>query len=678
MSPNPLVHQALHGYSDGHQQLALSVKLKPRDQKTLLTLSDTSAPGSVMDDQGYITGYPLTDSGFFAIGRTWPALEMHRPGCVWTHTLLVDFNDLATLDSLSSLLFLFKRPTGLNNYERYSLPVKLPTAHAELPKSAENWARSVLSALYARPKAKIVAKGKSHEIDEAVFSIWSQQWPRLRRNFRFCTLTEADRSMEGATFDLQILSDSKKNVRSRFSGVVDAETLQAETRSWLNDVIADLIHPDESGLRSFLRKVGPDTAGGREVFYSLCLLHLYMQNISKNPTSVNRAIALLQTDPVLKKSKSAKSVTANAAIDNLETLDASSIDFLWENLDLIAKDSLQALSPQFGRIVWDIDPQRLVPFLDGNSSEKLVLEQALDTLDLMPLVTGLGVAPQLLKIALIRRPRLVAEPLFWSQVDCCKQLFEAVSDMELQSIAIPVLLKSGRNDLTNIAVQSFGGTAILEALSRAPETELSIMQVWVKAAVTDVAPISHFLSSGTEIPRIVLHSIAQELHPDALPSQQDTDPWLTAWRKSMGPISKSERLYMYAYFINRGLGYSSGSQAELFQLSFATVYNAVATNSLPERCWLLLESRLLPSVFWFSWDRCKRIRDGVAAAFVEHGLSPACFSRLTPNHTVFRQLVVNVAQSKKGRAYLKQVRQSLTEADDGALYMHHQIINEVL
>jgi hypothetical protein len=46
------VHQTLHGYSDGHRQLASSVTLKPRDIKTMLVLSDISGPGARIDDRG--------------------------------------------------------------------------------------------------------------------------------------------------------------------------------------------------------------------------------------------------------------------------------------------------------------------------------------------------------------------------------------------------------------------------------------------------------------------------------------------------------------------------------------------------------------------------------------------------------------------------------------------------
>jgi hypothetical protein len=41
------VHQALHGYAEGHRELATSIKLKPRDVKTMLVLSDIAGSAGV-------------------------------------------------------------------------------------------------------------------------------------------------------------------------------------------------------------------------------------------------------------------------------------------------------------------------------------------------------------------------------------------------------------------------------------------------------------------------------------------------------------------------------------------------------------------------------------------------------------------------------------------------------
>ena len=108
-------HQALHGYSEGHRLLASSTSLAAIDTRTMLVLSDLSGPGASIGDEGYLTGYPLPDAGLYALARTWLATEMPRPGCVWTHTILIDFADLASLSSPAVLLRLFIKPDSLDN-----------------------------------------------------------------------------------------------------------------------------------------------------------------------------------------------------------------------------------------------------------------------------------------------------------------------------------------------------------------------------------------------------------------------------------------------------------------------------------------------------------------------------------------------------------------------------------
>jgi GTPase-associated protein 1, N-terminal domain type 1 len=156
------LQQALHGYADGHRQLALSTQLKPRDLKTMLVLSDLSGPSAAIEPAGYLTGYPLGDSKMYAIARTWPAPEMSRPGCVWTHTILINFADIATLNDASTLLPLFRRPTG-ESMAAYGESVETPldSSTAALPAEAEPYARALLASLYGKPRKRIVAPAQS-------------------------------------------------------------------------------------------------------------------------------------------------------------------------------------------------------------------------------------------------------------------------------------------------------------------------------------------------------------------------------------------------------------------------------------------------------------------------------------------------------------------------------------
>lgn len=680
-SPKLTIHQALHGYSDGHQQLALSARLKPRDLRTLLVLSDISGPGVVLSEQGYMTGYPLSQSGFFAVSRTWPATEMPRPGCVWTHTLLIHFDDLATLNSLSSLSSLFARPKDLQSYESYGLPLYVAPAtdsDSEAPSSAITWARSLVSALYARPNDLVIAKWPGNWVDDVVLAIWSQQWPRLRRNFRFCTLTASDRSTEGSRFDLQVLPSNKSNVRARFPGAIDAEQLTPDGPSWLEYVLEDLMRPDQSGLRSFLRRTGPDVAGGREVFFTLCQLHYLFQAPSNDPKSVQAAIALLQKEPLLKKARTAKTYAANRAIETLKTLDALSFQFLWENLDLIDIDTFWLRAPEIGQIVLQRNPQLLASLQDFSSSERVVLERTLDTLEIDSLITGVEVAPQLIEMALERRPELAGEQRLWSNVKLDEAMFKAVAKAGLQSRAVLALLHSRRTDLIDTATRLFGARAILEVLSCDSDTELSVLHSWTRASASNIEAVTSFLTSKIQIPQRVLLSIALALHPRSVPNVQGSDPWLTAWRNSVIPINASEQIYLFSFFIHRALEGSSQSPAEMLQLSFEPVHEALATDSLPDQSWDMIESCLPFGLLRFSRGRRKRLRAAVADIFVERTLSSACFARLTLDKGIFYKLVKYVSQTVKGRAYLEKVLQDLIVTGSLGLEAHCYVIEQSL
>ena len=105
------IEQLLHGYDNGHRLLAGSVLLKNNiEMDAVATLSDWSeyvAPGG--GESSYVTAYPLKESGYYVIAKTWYADEMKRPGCVWTHSLLISFDVLNHIDDFKRLSILFKK-----------------------------------------------------------------------------------------------------------------------------------------------------------------------------------------------------------------------------------------------------------------------------------------------------------------------------------------------------------------------------------------------------------------------------------------------------------------------------------------------------------------------------------------------------------------------------------------
>ena len=514
----PQLHQALHGYADGHRQLALSTTLKPRDQKRLLALSDISGPGARLDDDGYLTGYPLPESGYFALGRTWPAPEMPRPGCVWTHTLLIDFTDLAALDTLTGLLDLFRRPLGASAATPYSNPL-IMAASAQAPLSAltERWVRSVIAGLYGKPRSRIVVGRFSGDVDSTVLSLWSQQWPRLRRVFSFCTFAASDRSFDNCTFDLQVLPSSDRSIRTRFSDVVYADNVVPGTGPWLDDAVQDLLHHHGSGLQDFFRRLGADVSAGREAFRPLCRLHRAVTASDRNPKAIVDAIAIVQDELATNEARTARATVANVALEQIETLDDKSFGFLWNNLRLLDADTLERGAVRLGRTAWRRDPGLLVPFLSEDSAFRIVVDRTLDELDAVELGAGLVHAPSLSDAALARRTELVGQPTFWKKLVSVDEAFRRARGGYMEATASAVML-AGRGDLASRAVQEFGSRLILRGLSASWDSVGDGTEAWLRASVVDFGAVAEFLGTEVAIPRPMLHGLARTLPPGAVPN----------------------------------------------------------------------------------------------------------------------------------------------------------------
>ena len=179
------VDQCLFGYEDGHRLLASSLPLG--DESSLLTELSDLAPGTIFgSSEGYWTGLPIASLGRYVLMRTWPAPEMSRPGCVWTHALLLEPLLLEVISDLSILQSLFLRPEKPTDRARYRTKVDV-SAHLASPiakRQKSSVLTSLLSALYGTHTSSIEIQ-QPGELDAPLFNVWSQQWPRLRRNFRF-------------------------------------------------------------------------------------------------------------------------------------------------------------------------------------------------------------------------------------------------------------------------------------------------------------------------------------------------------------------------------------------------------------------------------------------------------------------------------------------------------------
>ena len=200
------IEQLLHGYDNGHRLLAGSVLLKNNaDMDAIATLSDWSeyvAPGD--GDSSYVTAYPLVESSYYVIAKTWYAEEMRRPGCVWTHSLLIPFDTLNSLDNFRRISSLFVRPDAESSYDNYSHTIKyenknyLPNEYEPLAEDREKTTTILLSMINADSKDVMMRAVKNNQtVEKLLLSVMNILPLAMLKHVSWCTGTAYLRKLYG-------------------------------------------------------------------------------------------------------------------------------------------------------------------------------------------------------------------------------------------------------------------------------------------------------------------------------------------------------------------------------------------------------------------------------------------------------------------------------------------------
>ena len=658
-----LVHQSLHGYNDGHRLISNSLRLDAADARVMLVMSDLSGPGVKPSPSGYLTGYPLEKSGKYVLARTWAAPEMPRPGCVWTHSLIIEKADLARILSAQTLLDAFSRPADIGALSSpYGAPV--PVSAQPKPNRIERTERAefLLHALYSFPTRQVVIEaGDPLEDERVATAIWMQQWPRLRRSFGFCTLSGMDRSGKGVALDLQFVPEKDRQLRAKFPDALIAD--QGSASDALRPLLADLAEPALSTLREFLRRIGGDVDGGRRAMLPLCELHVSLLE-SHPPDLASAVTALAALDGEgRRQARPVRSLVARQAMKvPAGQIDDVVFEFLLETLAQSSDREEQAeISDKLGIELWRRSPHRFHSELASAGPLSDAAAHALAKMESEQIVLGLQNNGDIAVDIAKRRPDILMHAAFWRIPDVDNGLAECISDHDAGPAA-RALLAAGRIGPAASIISRADPAALVRALE-SDEADPRAMLGWLKALCRDRNKTAAVLATGqvTRIATIV--AVARQIHPDDVPNAYGEDPWVVALRSASGSLDRSDEDFLAAFLLARALGWESRSQAELLRYSYIRVYKAFQERRFSHEAESLASWRLNWSI-WFTWDSCSRLRETVTRRFVEHALDPESFGRLVDDTQLAISLIDEAARTGRGREYLQRVRIALKDAEE--------------
>jgi hypothetical protein len=667
--------QALHGYQDGHSLLASSENLPHSSESVLFDLSDLSGSQLVPGFDEYLTGYPLPEIASYAFAKTWYAPEMQRPGCVWTHTLLIRSSDVAQVQSFRELLQYFKRPTmnpdswiGYNSY--VEVPINWPTEYEygnEVPFLLE-----LYSALYETADNPVILPASgAKQYESLVLRVWSQQWPRLRRVFKFCTGAIEGRTLEGKPFDLQVIP--VKSIGRIQHEIPDAYVIHEETaprevsaEKWILELANDFSSKNLR-FRDFLREFGADVAPRRSSFKKLVEAFNLQSSDIKFDDYWDALLTLFPTQSEAAKLKMAAVVPGS---DDFRTISAP----LPERVSVLVASHRDSSYPKRLLEATDLD-ERLVssslkdilqalasaPYINSfgeNLIQKIASAISPDQL------TSISSTPSALMLLLSRNPRLAQFPELWSVTSGRhQQVLDLISTSHLSQPnweeIMNAAVQAGAPQLARAFVRMLGVSAVQSALNISQQHTINLPNDWDSVLGEHTPAVAEWLRSQPDAQISLLSTLATDLNPfDSTLLSLGSELWQSVLDAN-AKLSQRGR----AFILLLGFQNPSGKPCELVAQTFEAIHLDAELERLDSATWSILRDSL-PVLGWGrDWDVCERLRRLLVSKYVAYSWPVSYFFRTLQDRTTFERTVLYVVSEKHLRPFGRYL---LSEASSGS------------
>ena len=267
-----IVHQILHGYSQGHNLLAASIILPyEEDLDLVFTQSDWDEYSSPYDnDSSYLTIYPLKKSGYIVIAKSWYAHEMERPGCVWTQSLLVKIDEIEQEFNFEELLDVFRRPER-DKYDMYTQPIQVKSEDFRATPLVSSISAGNVGGLLKLLSQKTLGVSyrvemPSIEYQKLVLRLIQYLPTEMLKETSVCSGTLLQRRINGHPFSLQFTPQTD-NLLASSKIDVDDDIF----RFWSESVYDDLRSLFKL-IRLFSKDIGDSTERLKAAISLICLL----------------------------------------------------------------------------------------------------------------------------------------------------------------------------------------------------------------------------------------------------------------------------------------------------------------------------------------------------------------------------------------------------------------------
>jgi hypothetical protein len=655
------VDQALFGYSDGHHLLASSLRFGPRELERLLILRDIASNAASAGADGYWTGVPLADSEKYAFMRTWPAPEMSRPGCVWTHVIFLDALAVERVWEISGLTEAFVRPQIPDNFSGYGDKLSINLGLIRSCDESVNACESLISEVYIGSHFQI-ERDPSEGLGELLFGIWSQQWPALRRTFRFRTLSGASSARSGALqFDFTLDAGERKKFKGRDEG---------PTEGWIRSAAADLASETQpTDFRRYMRAQGEILPSSLPSFRILASAFELRNSDAVGIFAVGELFKLVyHLYPNLDQAEAFKKqlvrfdekyqelLSVQVAVTTVQFLLSSGMDYQLGSAEL---------GEESAAFLWKHAAEELLGLIEEAQLSKS--EYADIFLKGLAVFTPAANLRKLIVhadvyLALAARNRELLSEKMLSQFSEA-EILDIVGRVKRNSSSVGVLCEALSTNRSRRVAEALFRAHPVESLKRATLLlskgfySEPVNPLWLEVAGS-TAPA--MLGEGILRTFETTSELAAfaEILSYLTPRVEAVGPevWSEALLRATDDVSGPPRNTFQAFLIGLALSVPRPGAEKLLSYGFETLHQMLWESSLNHQASVILESSLpQPRWFWQNWDVCLRLRRGVTRVFVDAHLPADSFLTLVRDQHLLGILLETLEDTREDREFRNTV-----------------------
>ncbi|ELC7279716.1 hypothetical protein RJO76_000745 [Aeromonas veronii] len=555
---------------------------------------------------------------------------------------------------LSVLQNFIIRPSSPLDRDNYSKPVDVDLSRncGVISPANDNTIRKLIVSLYEMISTTVEV-ALPGELDGSLFAVWSQQWPRLRRNFRFQTAASRNpRLISSTRFDITAVLTTPE---------VDTSKQDITDPSWLSAAILDVHEGANGSLRHFLWHYGRDVRRQRGSFRPLVEINA-LDNSLKTNSGANVFEIISKDFPAQNDAIFLKQDLVDGVLVSYAQAELIKLAVLHERDGISVFPSPTATGISRLSSLWPQQPDEILSLAEltadtDSSIGKLVFENIMNfiqTPEFWPLTCSYPlVRKHMVKI----RPDLLTNITFELNDEAIIDLLPLVpaKTTGLEKIISKLIIRDNAI-LANLVFDKFTDIAVGLVVSAANDRKIGLASPWLQELIRRPKFLLQTEVLGMFSCSDLLYDIADTLGwltPEVI--MAGVKPWNVALMKASSDLRNDKLDTLRCFFI--ALAFTSGGYdgLQVVELLYDKIHRKIINSEISLKARDLLLSHL-PDVGWeLNWDIGLRFRLAVATAYIHYQWPVHSYATLANDRTGRTMLANAASKIPYGQPYFKAV-----------------------